>query len=75
MYEDDPKVIDITTYSSQPEIDTPITYELHQRSRLRRKARLQRMKNDNYFFAMINLLLITQSILIIGFIFIISKLY
>jgi len=74
-YEDEPKVIDITNYRSS-EIETfPVEGELHRRRVLRRKAAIQRMRNENYIFAMINLLLIMQSITVVGFIFIISKLY
>lgn len=75
MYEDDPKIIDITDYRSKEKESFPIEEEIYRRKSLRRKAAIQRMKNENYIFAMINLLLIVQSIMVIGFIFILSKLY
>jgi hypothetical protein len=75
MYEDDPKIIDITEVTSKKIENFPIEAELYNRSRLRRKAHMQRIRNENYIFAMINLLLIIQSITVIGFIFILSKLY
>ena len=74
-YEDEPKVIDITDYLTKEKETFPIEDELHRRRELRRKAVIQRMRNENYIFAMINLLLIIQSIMVIGFIFILSKLY
>ena len=74
-YEDDPKVIDITDYRTKEKETFPIEDELYRRRELRRKAVIQRMRNENYIFAMINLLLIIQSIMVIGFIFILSKLY
>lgn len=76
---DDSKIIDITDYTSSKEkdieYDFSTAHEMYKRSQKRRSAQIKRMKNENYLFAMINLLLITQSILIIGFIFILSKLY
>jgi len=75
MYEDDPKIIDITDYRPKEKESFPIKEEIYRRRSLRRKAAIQRMKNENYIFAMINLLLIIQSIMVIGFIFILSKLY
>ena len=74
-YEDEPKVIDITDYRPKEKETFPIEGELYRRRELRRKAVIQRMRNENYIFAMINLLLIVQSIMVIGFIFILSKLY
>jgi len=74
-YKDDPKVIDITNFQSKEPEAFPIEVELYRRQELRRKAVIQRMRNENYIFAMINLLLIMQSIMVVGFIFILSKLY
>ncbi len=74
-YEDEPKIIDITDYRSKEDESTPIEKELYRRHNLKRRAAVQRMRNENYIFAMINFLLIIQSVIVIGFIFILSKLY
>ena len=75
MYEDDPQVIDITDYQSKEVQHFPIEDEMYRRRSLRRKAEIKRIRNENYIFAMINLLLLIQSLIVIGFIFILSKLY
>ena len=79
-WEDEEKIIDITKYrkpkapSIEDEFDA-MHSEIINRAFRARREKIERIKRDNYIHTMINLLLITQSIVIISFIFILARLY
>lgn len=73
---DDDKIIDITDYRSKKneQVNEPIVDELMTRYHHRVKEKIERQRKDNFIFSMINLLLITQSLVVILMIYLLYQL-
>ena len=75
-YGDDDKIIDITDFRSKKDdhVNEPIVDELMTRYRHKVREKADRQRKDNFIFSMINLLFITQSLVVILMIYLLSKL-
>jgi len=74
---DDEKIIDITDYRSKhknEQVNEPIVDELMTRYKYRVQEKIDRQRKDTFIFSLINLLMITQSIVVIIMIYLLYKL-
>ena len=73
---DDEKIIDITDYRSKKneQVNEPIVDELMTRYKHRVQEKIDRQRKDAFIFSLLNLLMITQSIVVIIMIYLLYKL-